>query len=165
MQKNFCPYCGKKLAGGERFCGKCGKYIAAFDKPERQTGVIKQTGVYTKKTKLLFVEIAVVVFLFVGSIVLAMLGYFPRDSRMILGTWNQIDEYGYETGNSLTFNEDGTVCNAGMEAEYEIDDGEIYMTYTGGWDIERHTFEYELRWERLILTDIDSGNSSIFVKK
>lgn len=26
-EKKFCPYCGEKLVGDVRFCGKCGKRI------------------------------------------------------------------------------------------------------------------------------------------
>lgn len=98
-------------------------------------------------------------------VAIAVFYYLHRDSRMILGTWNQVDEYGDETGNSLTFDKDGTVWNDGMEGSYELDDGEITMTYSGGWDIERYTFEYELDGNQLTLTHKDSGSYVILIKQ
>ena len=65
--------------------------------------------------------------------------YTHTDNKRILGRWMQVDESGEETGNSLSFNEDGTVLSNGMEGKYEMYNGEIDIY---SWT-EAQTFEYE----------------------
>ena len=45
-EKKLCPYCGERLVGQERFCGKCGKRITLlseisphYSKKDRHTGL------------------------------------------------------------------------------------------------------------------------------
>lgn len=82
-----------------------------------------------------------------------------------MGTWMQVDESGEEVGNSLSFNEDGTVLSNGMEGNYEINDGELDISYSDGWSTEAYTFEYEFSGSQLTLTQEGTDNQATFTKR
>ena len=152
-EKKFCPYCGEKLVGDVRFCGKCGKRITPLSE-------IAGTGGNVKNTKASWKIIGVLV-LIACCIAVGIFLYTHTDNKRILGRWMQVDESGEETGNSLSFNEDGTVLSNGMEGKYEMYNGEIDIY---SWT-EAQTFEYEFSGHRLILTQEGIDNQSVFVKR
>ena len=151
--KKFCPYCGEKLAGDGRFCGKCGKRITPLSE-------IAGAGRADKKRKAAWGMTGGIV-LIACCVVLGIFMYTHTDDKRILGTWMHIDESGEVTGDSLAFYEDGTVLSNGMEGKYEIYDGEIDMY---SWT-EAQTFEYEFSGNQLILTQEGSDNQAVFVKR
>lgn len=156
-EKKFCPYCGEKLTGNGMFCGKCGKRITPLSE-------IAGTSTNVRNTKVSWGKMGAIIFI-ICCIVLGIFLYTHTDEKRILGTWMQVDEAGEEIGNSLSFNEDGTVLSNGMEGRYEIYDGEIDISYSDGWSTEAYTFEYELSGNQLTLTQEGTDNQATFLKR
>ena len=156
-ERKFCPYCGEKLTGNGRFCGKCGGRIIPYSEiAESKTNIRNKKGVWV---------IAGVIALVVCCIGLGIFFYTHTDEKQILGTWMLVNESGEETGDSLRFNEDGTVLSNGTEARYEMYDSEIDITYTGVWRTEAHTFEYEINGNQLTLKEAGTDNQATFMKR
>lgn len=156
-EMKFCPYCGKCLAGQERFCGKCGKRIVPLSEISPNQNKSLNTGV---------IRIFVVLFILFICGWMVFLVYTNTDQKRILGSWVMLDEDEELIEYGMTFYEDGKIIDtgSGLIGDYVIDDGKIMVSYDDGWEVERYVFEYELEGKTLTLNLEDSDDEFILVK-
>ena len=90
------------------------------------------------------------------------------DSRFV-GTWVEIDSGGTPTGEELVFakNGGGKIRDNGLTGSisWSLERGHLFITVSACGMSETLECEYQFSGDRLYITDLETGETDIFVKR
>ena len=86
-----------------------------------------------------------------------------------VGTWLEVDEYGDPTGEKLVLakNGEGSVTESGLtgSVKWSVDGGRVFFTVSICGMTETKECRYEFSGKKMILTTVEDGSVSTYVRQ